>query len=343
MGVRKMFRKRSRLLLVGPLVLLVAVASTGAWMLTRDSSAAVTPTTATVTSQTMKQTVAASGTIEPARTADLDFAVSGTVTSVKVAEGDRVTKGQALATINAAALTASRTATAASLAAAYTQLDTDTAAAASDTQLAADNAAIVAARADLTDAQDAVAAATLRSTIRGKVVSLTLAKGDVVGATGGASGGAATGASGGAATGTTTTTTTSAVTVVSSRRYVVAATVSAADVKSLKEGLQAEITPTGATAPVYGTVSSVGLVAQTNSSGAAVFPVVIDVTGAQKDLYAGTTADASIIVKQVEGVLTVPSRALQSDGSTTYVNRIVNGKTVKTTVKTGTAYGPSTE
>ncbi|MCW2767735.1 MAG: hypothetical protein JWO11_3694, partial [Nocardioides sp.] len=42
-------------------------------------------------------------------------------------------------------------------------------------------------------------------------------------------------------------------------------------------------------------------------------------------------------------VLTVPSRALQSDGSTTYVNRIVNGKTVKTTVKTGTAYGPSTE
>ncbi|MCW2794818.1 efflux RND transporter periplasmic adaptor subunit [Nocardioides sp.] len=328
MGVRKILRKRSRVLLVVPLVLLVAGASTGAWLLTRDTSAAVTPTTATVTSGTMKETVAASGTVEPARTADLDFDGSGTVTHVYVAEGDHVTKGQALAAIDAAALKASRTAAAASLAAAYTQLDDDTTAAATDTQLAADNAAIVAARGALTDARDAVAAATLRSTIKGTVVSLDVAKGDVVGA------------SNGAATGTTTT---SAVTVVSTRKYTVEATVAAADVESLKQGLQAEITPTGATDMVYGTVSSVGLVAETNDSGAAVFPVTIEVTGTQKSLYAGTAADVSIIVKQVPGVLSVPSRALQTDGDTTYVNKIVNGKSVKTTVKTGTTYGPSTE
>jgi macrolide-specific efflux system membrane fusion protein len=328
MGVRKILRKRSRVLLVVPLVLLVAGASTGAWLLTRDTSAAVTPTTATVTSGTMKETVAASGTVEPARTADLDFDGSGTVTHVYVAEGDHVTKGQALAAIDAAALKASRTAAAASLAAAYTQLDDDTTAAATDTQLAADNAAIVAARGALTDARDAVAAATLRSTIKGTVVSLDVAKGDVVGA------------SNGAATGTTTT---SAVTVVSTRKYTVEATVAAADVESLKQGLQAEITPTGATDMVYGTVSSVGLVAETNDSGAAVFPVTIEVTGTQKNLYAGTAADVSIIVKQVQGVLSVPSRALQTDGDTTYVNKIVNGKSVKTTVKTGTTYGPSTE
>ncbi|MEO6512933.1 MAG: biotin/lipoyl-binding protein, partial [Nocardioides sp.] len=274
MGVRKIFRKRSRVFLVVPLVLLVAGASTGAWLMTRDSSAAVSPTTATVTSQTMKTTVAASGTIEPARTADLDFEVPGTVTHVYVAEGDRVARGQALATIDAAALTASRTAAVASLAAAYSQLDDDQDAGASDTQIAADNAAIVAARASLVDAQAAVTAATLRSTIKGTVAALDLVRGDVVGGSDGATGDTAT----------------SAVTVVTTRHYVVEATVSADDVKSLKEGLQAEITPTGATEPVFGTVSSVGLVAETSSSGAAVFPIVVEVTGAQKKLYAGTSA-----------------------------------------------------
>jgi macrolide-specific efflux system membrane fusion protein len=39
----------------------------------------------------------------------------------------------------------------------------------------------------------------------------------------------------------------------------------------------------------------------------------------------------------------VPSAALHSEGDTTYVNKIVDGRTVKTTVEIGTAYGPVTE
>ena len=91
------------------------------------------------------------------------------------------------------------------------------------------------------------------------------------------------------------------------------------------------------------TVASVGLVAQTSSSGAAVFPVEIAITGAQKGLYAGTSATASIIVKQVTGVLTVSSRAIRSSGSSTYVMKLVGGKAVKTPVKIGTVYGASTQ
>jgi RND family efflux transporter MFP subunit len=326
--VRISLRGRRRAWLVVPVVLVVAAGS-GAWLMTRDSSAAAQPTTATVSSSTMKETVAASGTVEPARSADLDFEVAGTVTNVYVAEGDRVSKGQALARVDDDALLANRTAAAATLSAAYTQLDDDEDAGASDTQLAADRASIVAAKASLAEAQQAVGDATLRATIAGTGVALDLARGDVVGSTTGA-------------TGATDTATTSAVTVQSTGHYVVDATVASDDVKRLKKGLQAEITPTGVTDPVYGTVTDVGLVAETSSSGAAVFPVTIEVTGRRKDLYAGTSADASIVVKQVEDVLTVPSRALQTDGDTTYVMKIVDGESVKTTVETGTTYGMST-
>lgn len=300
--------------------------------MTRDSSAATEPTTYTVTASTMKDTVTASGTVEPRHSADLDFEVSGTVTGVYVAEGDRVSKGQALARVDDDALVANRTAASASLAAAYSQLDDDEDADASDTQLAADQAAIVAARASLVEARQAVADATLRATIAGTVVSLDLTVGDVVG---GSSGIDPT------ADGSTST---SAVVLVSTGHYVVDATVASSGVERLKKGLQAEITPTGVTETVYGTVSSVGLVAETSSSGAAVFPVTIEVTGTRKDLYAGTSADASIVVEQRPDVLTVPSRALETDeGGGTYVTKVVDGDGVKTPVEVGTAYGMSTE
>lgn len=327
----KKLRGRRRAWLVVPLVLVVAGGG-GVWLMTRDSSAATEPTTYTVSASTMKDTVTASGTIEPRHSADLDFEVSGTVTDVYVDEGDRVTRGQALARVDDDALVASRTAAAASLAAAYTQLDDDQDADASDTQLAADQAAIVAATATLAQAKQAVADATLRATISGTVASLDLAVGDVVGGSSGTDP-AADGSTG-----------TSAVVLVSSGHYVVDATVASSDVKQLKKGLQAEITPTGVTETVYGTVQSVGLVAETSSSGAAVFPVTIEVTGKRKDLYAGTSADVSIIVEQRTDVLTVPSRALETDeDGGTYVTEVVDGKGVRTPVEVGTAYGMSTE
>ncbi|MFL6200091.1 MAG: efflux RND transporter periplasmic adaptor subunit, partial [Thermoanaerobaculia bacterium] len=135
----------------------------------------------------------------------------------------------------------------------------------------------------------------------------------------------------------------SQVSIVSTREFVVDATVSSADVGSVKKGLQAQVTPTGATQTVYGTVLEVGVVAETSSSGAAVFPVTIEVTGRHPDLYAGTSADAAIVVSRRDGVLVVPSRALQTDGDTTYVDKVVGDRTVKTTVQIGQACGANTE
>lgn len=335
-------RRRSRILLAGTLAGLVVAASGGAWLLTRDSSEAAASSTAQVTNQTVRETVSATGTVAARRTRDESFAVSGTVTKVRVHEGDKVRKGEVLATVGKAALVASRQAAATSLDAAITQLSEDTDSGAGDVQLAADQTAVVAARATLADAKDAVTNATLRATIAGTVTSVGISKGDAVGSSSGSSGG---GASPTTSTDTSSTADTSSgtISIVSTGSYVVDATVAAADVDQVKKGLQAEVTATGVTDTIYGTVTSVGLVAQTNDSGAAVFPVTITVTGKQKDLYAGVSATATIVVKQRPDVLTVPSRALSTVNGATHVTKVVDGKKVDTEVKTGETYGMTTE
>jgi multidrug efflux pump subunit AcrA (membrane-fusion protein) len=344
----------SRLLRRGPrgrvwaaVAALVVVAGVGTWLLTRGgaSPAVAATTTAQATASTMKQTVSASGTIDAADTADLDFAVSGTVTSVLVAAGDHVKVGQALATIDPTALVAARAAAQASLTAADEQLTSDEDAGASAVQVAADKTAIVSAQASLDQASKDVDHATLRATIAGQVTSLNLAVGDVVGSSSGNGNGGNgnSGNSGSGGTGSSGSSSTSQVTITSTGSFVVDATVAAADVSQLKTGMQAQITATGVTDTIYGVVSSVGLVAQTSDSGAAVFPVTIKVTGNPSGVYAGTSATVAIIVQETPNVLTVPSRALKTSGSTTYVMKVVGGKAVRTTVTTGTTYGAETQ
>jgi multidrug efflux pump subunit AcrA (membrane-fusion protein) len=90
-------------------------------------------------------------------------------------------------------------------------------------------------------------------------------------------------------------------------------------------------------------VKSVGIVASSSSSGSASFPVTIAVTGSPKGLYAGGAADVSIIVKQVENVLTVPTNAVHTENGKTVVYQMVNGAQVSTPVTLGTTYGAATQ
>jgi len=86
-----------------------------------------TTTVQTVTTGTIQQTVAATGTIEPTTTADLDFAVSGRVTAVDVAPNQVVTVGQVLATVDPTTLNATLAQAQATLANDQAQLATDVA------------------------------------------------------------------------------------------------------------------------------------------------------------------------------------------------------------------------
>ena len=71
--------------------------------------------------------------------------------------------------------------------------------------------------------------------------------------------------------------------------------------------------------------------------------MTVAVTGAQTGLYAGTTADVSIIVKQVDDIVTVPTQALTTTDGKTYVTKVDGSSTKKTAVTIGETYGASTE
>lgn len=329
-----MGRTRRRLLVLTGVVVVVA-GGAAAWWLLKPAEASTEPVTVAAAVGTQRQTVSASGTIEPAAQADLNFAVSGEVTQVLVKEGDQVTTGQDLATVDDTLLQAQLTAAQASLDAAEDKNDS------SDD--ASTQAAVVSAESDVTAAQEAVDNATLKSTIDGTVVTVGLKVGDRVGnssSSSGGSGGASSSSGGGSNSSSSSTT---QFTVVSTNTFIVDAKVGSADVAKVKQGMAAEITATGSTEAVAGTVQTVGLVASADDSGAATFPVTVAVTGEQKNIYAGSSATVSITVEERQDVLTVPALALHTDGNTTYVNKMVGGKAVRTDVKVGATFGPQTE
>jgi membrane fusion protein, macrolide-specific efflux system len=320
-------------------VLVAALAVLGAggaaWAATRSSNDGVTSVTATAASGTIRQTVSASGTIAPMHEADLSFAVDGEVTAVSATVGEKVAKGAALAQVDRQALRIDVDAAKAAVTAAKSQLTADQDSSAADAALRSDEANLRSMRSSLSQAKAALADGTLRSTIAGTVASVDLAVGDQVsGSTNGSQPSAAA---------SSADTPTAQVVVISTDEFVVNASVGASDLASVKKGLQAQITPTGATAQIFGTVTSVGMVAESSTSGSSTFPVVIDVTGKVSGVYSGSSADVSIIVKQLQNVLTVPTAAVKNTNGKTSVTVVKNGKQHSTAVTVGAVYGQQTQ
>jgi RND family efflux transporter MFP subunit len=321
------FRAVRRRWWVISLVAVVAVVAGGWTWMSRGDDTGTERITATVARGTYKTTVSATGTITPRRQEDLTFSSSGTVTRVAVSVGDKVKKGDVLAAIDAASLRAQLDAAKAQVTAAETQLSEDSDASA--TQLAADRASLASAESDLDAAQEALEDATLRAPFNGTVSAVGFEVGDQAGSGDGQSGDGSD--------------STPAITVISPRALRVDANVSAADVSQLKTGMQVEITPTGGGKPEYGTVSEVGVIATASDSGAAQFPVTVDVTGRPTGLYAGSTASLAITVKQATDVLAVDTQALHTDEDGTYVYVIDGTKRTKRVVTVGETYGAQTE
>jgi macrolide-specific efflux system membrane fusion protein len=308
-----------------------------AWAATRSSSSdGSTSILATASSGTIRQTVSATGTIAPKREADLNFAVSGEVTSVSATVGAKVAKGAALARVDRVALRIDLEAAEAAVTAAKSQLSDDEDSDAADAALRSDEANLRSMRASLAQAKEALADATLRSTISGTVASVDLAVGDQVS-------GSSSPASSDSAADSSTPSSSAQIVVISTDEFVVNASVGSSDLASVTKGLQAEITPTGATEAIFGTVSSVGMVAESSTSGSSTFPVVIDVTGKVSDVYAGSSAAVSIVVKQLQNVLTVPTAAVSSSNGASTVTVVKNGKQHKTKVTLGVVYGQQTQ
>ncbi|WP_207555715.1 efflux RND transporter periplasmic adaptor subunit [Intrasporangium flavum] len=322
----------------------------GAWALTHRASDPTATRTRTVTASltTLQQTVTASGTIEPAQQADLAFGSAGTVTRLSATVGQKVTTGERLATIDDTTLRSQVDLASAQVTQAQTQVDASSTGTAA--QLASARAQLASAQARLTQAQDALSAATLTAPFDGVVAAVDVQVGARVGGSGSGSGGSGSGGSGGTgaagASGASTSTGgsgTTVLTVISTSSWLVTTSVTNADLPNVKAGLQAQVTPTGATQPLFGTVKSVGIIASSGSSGAAEFPVTIALTGHPTGVYAGTTASVSIIVRQLPDVLVVPTLAVRTENGATVVSLVRGGSTVTTPVTVGQVFGAQTQ
>ena len=344
------------------IALVVAAGATTSWAMKRSSSSTtastgVTTRTATVAIGNIQQAVAASGTIEPATTTNLTFSATGQVTAVHVAQGQKVRAGQQLATISSVSLTSQVAQAKATVASAQARLSTDQTAAASAAQIAADQASVTVAQAQLADAQAALAGATLISPIAGTVTAVNLTVGQQLSASGSSSGSSSGGSSGGgtgqsgsgngsASSGSSgsssSTSSTGQIQVISTGSYIVNASVGAGDLANITKGDQVTITPTGSNTPEFGLVTSIGIVAS-SSSGSAAFPVVISVTGHPTGLYAGSTANVSIIYRQLSNVLVVPTLAVTRTNGNAYVTIDKNGVKSQHQITVGLSSGGSTQ
>jgi multidrug efflux pump subunit AcrA (membrane-fusion protein) len=346
------------------IVAAVVVATGGgiAWAATRPAADAQTTSFATATTATLKQTVSSSGTIEPAQQENLNFAVSGQVTAVTATVGQQVAAGQALATVNSAALAANVAEAQATVSTDQARLSSDQTAGASSAQVAADQAAVTAAQNSLANAQTALGEATLTSPIAGTVAAVNLTVGQQVsggstsssssggsGSSGGAGGGGgggfgggsgSTGSSGGSSSSSSSSS--AQVVVISSGSFVVNASVDDTEVGQIKNGEQATIIANGSSQPVYGTVTSVAMLASSSSTVPS-YPVTISVTGTPSGLYPGASATAAITVKQVTDAVVVPTAAIHYENGNAVVYQMSDGKQVSKQVTVGMTSGGQTQ
>jgi len=356
-------RSPRRALVLALALVIVVGGSTGAWAISRRSTATTAATQlVAATTGTMKQTVSATGTVEPQQQANLQFGQTGKVTAVDVQVGQQVTAGSTLATLDPSPLQSAVTLAQAQLTAAQAQLTAaDTAGNAA--QIASANAQVTSAQGRLTSAQQALAQASLTTPLTGTVAAVNIVPGDQVtgastgsasssgsgqasssssGSGSGGSDSSGSGSSGPGAGSVSSSASSAQVVVISTTSWLVDASVGASDLPSLKTGMQATITAGGGADPVFGTVSTIGVLG-TTSGGTSTFPVTIAVTGRPSGLYAGSTATVLITVKQLPDVLTVPTQAIHVDNGQTVVYQMRNGQQVSTPVTVGTVSGATTE
>src|ERR1035437_8031732 len=124
--------------------------------------------------------------------------------------------------------------------------------------------------------------------------------------------------------------------------FQVTGTISDSQVNQVAIGQHAVVTAAGTTEGLAAAVTSVAEIA-TVTSGVATFPVTVQVTGSHPALRDGMSASISVIISRVVGVLTGPTSAVHTNGTTSTVQVLRNGVATSATVTTGAADSWRTE
>jgi trimeric autotransporter adhesin len=178
-------------------------------------------------------------------------------------------------------------------------------------QIASDQADIDTAEAQLTNAQQSLLEATLSSPIAGTVVSVGITAGDTVSAD----------------------SSTEIITIVGTKSYEVQATLDSSQIPSVTVGQSSSVEVDGLTQTLKGTVSQVGPV-QSSDTGYT-YPVVVSLPDSASGIFSGSAADVNISTGAVSHVVAVPTSAVQSVGSVSYVEELDKGVLTRKVVKVG--------
>ncbi len=178
-------------------------------------------------------------------------------------------------------------------------------------QIASDQAAIDSAEADLINAEQSLNEATLNSPISGTVVSVDIAAGSTVSAD----------------------SSTDIITIIGTKSYEVEGTLDSSQVPSVKVGQSAAVQVDGTNGSVDGTVSQVGPVQ--SSDGEYSYPVVVDLPTSSDTLFTGSTANVVIDTGSVSNVVAVPTSAVETVGTRSFVLTFDKGVLTRKVVKVG--------
>ena len=193
---------------------------------------------------------------------------------------------------------------------------------ASPQQLASDQAAVDVASAELASAERALADATLATPLTGTVAAVGFSPGQSV-----SSGASARGAASAPA---------ASVVVIAPGADEVDLAVPVTDLAELTVGQRATVVPDSTGTPVRGTVSTIGLVASTSSTGVTTYPVTVTVPpGSGLPLRTGGQASVAIVVGHATNVTVVPTSAVHRIGALRTVDVDEAGTVVAVRVTTG--------
>jgi multidrug efflux pump subunit AcrA (membrane-fusion protein) len=128
--------------------------------------------------------------------------------------------------------------------------------------------------------------------------------------------------------------TTYAIVIYTPGAYEVTGTVSDAQVNLVAAGQTVQVTPAGSTQALLGKVTAISPAA-TITSGVATFGVTAQLADASNSIKPGISATASIVVKQVVHVLTVPTSAVHTTAAGSTVQVLVNGAPQSVGVRVG--------
>ena len=191
------------------------------------------------------------------------------------------------------------------------------------TQIAVAKSQVQIDQVNLSNAQAAVTAATLKAQTGGTIEEVSITNGQQISS--GGTGAASTGTSGAA---------THAIVIITPGVFEVTGSVSDALVNEIAVGQTAQVVAAGSSGAVAGKVTAVAEAA-TVTSGVATFPVTVVLSGASPSLRPGMSASVSVVINQVVGVTTVPTSAVHTTGAGSTVTLFVNGKPVPTAVTVG--------